>query len=182
MPTDAERHGQAATIELPSDTETVVRRAFAYPPELVFEMWTTPEHVRRWYGMREFIMSACEIDLRVGGRWRWAQTTYEGLEVAFSGEYREIVPPSRLVFTEEFEALPGSEYVVTMTFADDRCGGTLMTTHMQYQSREHRDGHLQSGMEEGTNTVYARLDEAMTELRPPQAPHPQDRTPDGRRT
>ncbi|WP_051163370.1 SRPBCC family protein [Nocardia brevicatena] len=166
---DMGRHGDA-TLALPSDAETVVTRVFAFPPELVFEMWTDPVHVPRWYGMREFIMSDCRIDLRVGGRWRWAQRNFDGDEIAFSGVYREIDRPNRLVFTEEFEALPGSEYVVTITFAPHGDGGTLLTTHMRYRSREHRDGHLQSGMEEGTNAIYAQLDELMAELSGPAAP------------
>jgi uncharacterized protein YndB with AHSA1/START domain len=157
-----------ATIELPSSLETVVTRRFRFPPSLVFEMWTNPVHVPRWYGMSSHIMSDCQIDLRVGGRWRWAQRNLDGDEVAFSGSYLEIDRPNRLVFTEEFEAMPGSEYIVTMTFArtDD---GTLLTTHMLYQSQEHRDGHLQSGMEEGTNAIYAQLDRVMDDETPPTA-------------
>ena len=150
-----------ATIVLPSDTETVVTRVFGYPPDLVFEMWTDPAHVPNWYGMRAYVMSDCQIELRVGGRWRWAQRTLDGDEIAFSGVYREIDPPHKLVFTEQFEALPNSEYLVTMTFAPHGGSGTLLTTHMRYQSREHRDGHLQSGMEVGTNAIYAQMDEAM---------------------
>jgi uncharacterized protein YndB with AHSA1/START domain len=151
-----------ATIELPSDTETTVTREFDFPPELVFDMWTDPLHVPHWYGMRAFIMSDCQIDLRVGGRWRWAQRDFEGREIAFAGVYREIDRPHLLAFTEQFEALPDSEYLVTMTFEAHGDGATFLTTHMLYQTREHRDGHLQSGMEEGTNAVYAQLDEAMT--------------------
>jgi uncharacterized protein YndB with AHSA1/START domain len=107
-------------------------------------------------------MSDCQIDLRVGGQWRWAQRDFEGREVAFAGVYREIDRPHLLAFTEQFEALPDSEYLVTMRFRVHGDGATLLTTHMGYQTREHRDGHLQSGMEEGTNAVYAQLDEAMT--------------------
>ena len=158
MPSD-----HTAAITLPSETETLVTRQFAFPPELLFEMWTDPAHVPNWYGMRAFIMSDCQIDLRVGGKWRWAQRDFEGREIAFSGVYREIERPRLLVFTEQFEALPDSEYVVTMRF-EERDGGTFLTTHMAYQSREHRDGHLQSGMEEGTTAVYEQLDEAMAAI------------------
>lgn len=165
MPDVNEHSG--ATILLPSDTETIVQRVFDFPPELVFEVWTDPVHVPRWYGMRECIMSDCRIDLRVGGHWRWAQRNFDGYEIAFSGVYREIDRPNRLVFTEEYEALPGSEYLVTMTFAAHGDGGTFLTTHMQYSSREHRDGHLHSGMEAGTNAIYAQMDALMAELPDP---------------
>jgi len=165
-----ERYEQGeATLVLPSDTETVVRRVFAFPPELVFEVWTDPRHVPRWYGMRDSIMSDCRIDLRVGGRWRWAQRNFHGEETAFSGVYLEIDRPNRLVFTEEYEALPGSEYLVTMTFAPHGDGGTSLTTHMRYRSREHRDGHLHSGMEAGTNAVYFQMDALMAELPDPRS-------------
>jgi uncharacterized protein YndB with AHSA1/START domain len=156
--------GHTAQVALPSDTEAVLTRAFDFPPALVFEMWTKPEHVRRWYGMREYIMSACDIDLRVGGRWRWAQTTFDGDTIAFSGEYRDIATGARLVFTELFEALPDRDYLVTMTFAGTPAGATVLTTHMQYQTREHRDGALQSGMADGTEVVYRRQEELMAGL------------------
>jgi uncharacterized protein YndB with AHSA1/START domain len=149
---------QPATLEHPSDCETLLTRMFDAPPHLVFDAWTKTEFVQRWYGMRDFKTTTCEIDLRVGGKWRWVQTMPDGGEVGFSGKYREIDRPHRLVFSEEFEAMPGTEYLVTLDFADQN-GKTKLTTHMLYKSQEHRDGHLQSGMEWGTNEVYARLDE-----------------------
>lgn len=158
MPDPHSPSGHHATVlELPSDRETVIRRMFDARPEQVFDAWTIPAQVRRWYGLAEFEMTVCEIDLRVGGRWRWVQEGPDGHEVAFSGVYRVIDRPHRLVFTEVFEAMPGTDFDVEMTFADV-AGRTLLTTQMTYQTREHRDGHLQSGMEPGTRAVHERLD------------------------
>ncbi|MGH2711054.1 MAG: SRPBCC family protein [Actinomycetota bacterium] len=152
----------AATITTPSDTETVITREFDAPRELVWESMTKPEHVRQWYGLRSLNMTVCEIDLRVGGKWRYVQSDGEN-EFAFSGEYREIDPPGRLVSTEEFEAMPGTGYVVTLTL-EERDGKTQMTSHLQYQSMEHRDGHIQSGMERGMNETFDRLDEHLQQM------------------
>ena len=96
-----------ATLTTPSDTEILVTRVFNAPAPLVFEAWTKPEHVKNWYGLRSMKTTVCDIDLRVGGAWRWVQETEDGTEVAFSGVYKEIDPPSRLVYTEGFEAMPG---------------------------------------------------------------------------
>jgi uncharacterized protein YndB with AHSA1/START domain len=150
-------------LELPSDRETLIRRTFRAPAELVFDAWTIPDQVRRWYGLAEFDMTVCEIDLRVGGHWRWVQASPDGYEVAFSGVYRHIDRPQRLTFTEVFEPMPGSDFDVEMTF-DEVDGHTTVTTVMTYQSREHRDGHLQSGMEDGTRAVHLRLDELFADL------------------
>ena len=150
----------AATISLPSDRETVIEREFDAPRALVWEALTKPEHVRRWYGLRAHRMTVCEIDLRPGGRWRYAQETADGQEFAFSGEYREIEPPARLVSTEGWEAMPGHEYVSTVTL-DEVDGRTKLRTHLVYQSQEDRDGHLQSGMEPGMNETFDRLAELL---------------------
>jgi uncharacterized protein YndB with AHSA1/START domain len=145
------------TVSLPSEIETVVTRRFAAPARHVFDAWTTEAFVREWYGYADFKMTVCDIDLVVGGRWRWVHEMPDGTEIAFSGVYREIVRPTRLVFSEVFEMMPGSDFEVTMTF-DETEGVTTLVTHMRYQSQEHRDGHLQSGMEAGTKQVHERLD------------------------
>ena len=153
-----------ATISLPSDRETLISRVFDAPAALVWDAITKPEHVRRWYGLRAMEMTVCEIDLRPGGKWRYAQTAPGGGdEFAFSGEYREIDAPNRLVSTEEFEAMPGTGYLVTVTLTEVD-GKTTLTSHLQYQKQEHRDGHLQSGMEVGMNETYQRLDELLTTM------------------
>jgi len=89
----------AATFTIPSDREIVSTRVFDVPRRLVFEAWTKPEHVKRWYGLRVLTMTVCEIDLRPGGAYRYVLRGPDGTDYAFSGVYREIVPPSRLVYT-----------------------------------------------------------------------------------
>jgi uncharacterized protein YndB with AHSA1/START domain len=153
----------AATITLPSDRELVIEREFDAPRRLVWKALTTPEHVRQWYGLRSMTMTDCQIDLRPGGRWRYAQSTPDGQEFAFSGEYREIVAPERIVSTEGWEAMPGHEYLSTLTL-DEVDGRTKLRTHLLYQSQEDRDGHIQSGMEGGMNETFDRLAELLPTL------------------
>ncbi len=154
----------AATLSMPSDTEIVITREFNAPRALVFEAMSRPEQLQRWWGPRRLTMSVCEVDLRVGGAWRFVVRDPEtGREDAFSGEYREIVPPDRVVFVERYEPIPGSDHVVTSTLTE-RDGKTTLRAHVQYASVEHRDGHLMSGMEPGLQESYQRLDEVLEEL------------------
>jgi uncharacterized protein YndB with AHSA1/START domain len=150
-----------ATITLPSDREIVISRDFDAPAQLVFDAHTKPELLQQWYGLRSATSTACEIDFRVGGRWRSAQT-FPGMddEVAFSGEFQEIDAPVRYVYTEMFEAQPGPPAVVTMTFAE-RDGRTTVTSHSVFDSVEIRDLVLQSGMEHGANEMFSRLDDLL---------------------
>jgi uncharacterized protein YndB with AHSA1/START domain len=143
---------------MPSDRELVITRVFNAPRRLVFEALTKPEHVKRWYGPRRLTMTLCEIDLRPGGRWRYVLRDPDGNEHAFSGMYREIVPPERIVSTEGYEAMPGHDYLVTVTLAEQD-GATTLRSHLLYQSVEDRDGHLKSGMEPGMNETFDRLNE-----------------------
>ena len=145
-------------LTMPSEREVVITRDFAAPRKLVFEAVTRPEHVRHWYGPRELTIVSCEIDLRVGGTWRYVLRDPGGNEHGFSGMYREIVTPERLVTTEGYEAMPGHEYVATLTL-DEHDGKTTMTSRLLYQSVEDRDGHLNSGMEPGMRVTYDRLAE-----------------------
>jgi uncharacterized protein YndB with AHSA1/START domain len=157
-------HNAPAKLSLPSDTEIIITRDFNAPRALVFEAMSKPEHVKRWYGLRYMPMPVCEIDLRVGGTWRFVLRDPEsGIDHAFSGEYREIAPPDRIVFTERYEAIPGSDHVVTSTLTE-RDGKTTLTAHILYASKEHRDGHLASGMEHGMQETYDRLDELLATL------------------
>jgi uncharacterized protein YndB with AHSA1/START domain len=151
----------AATLTMPSDRELVITRVFDAPRRLVFEAMTEPEHVKRWYGPRRFTMTVCEIDLRPGGRWRYVLRDPEsGSEHGFSGVYREIVPPERIVSTEGYEALPGHDYLATVTLTEQD-GKTTLRSHLLYESVEDRDGHLQSGMEPGMNETFDRLNELL---------------------
>lgn len=150
-------------LSFPSERELVLTRTFNAPRARLFAAMTQPEHVRQWYGRRSDEMIVCEIDLRVGGHWRFAVRAEDGNEYAFSGEYREITPPERVVFTEEFETMPGTGYVVTSTFTEE-AGKTTLHSHILYQSQAHRDGHLGSGMEAGASETYDRLAEYLTAM------------------
>lgn len=145
------------SLSFPSDRETVITRVFDAPRQLVFDAWTKPEHVRQWYGPRYLTMTICEIDLRVGGKWRYVVQAPDGSEHAFSGTYLEIARPERLVSTEWYEAMPGTDYVVAASF-DEKDGKTTLTSRLLYQSKEHRDGHVASGMEAGMSESMERLD------------------------
>ncbi len=148
------------TISFPSDVEMLITRTFAAPCQLLFAAITKPEHVRNWYGPSSLTLVTCEIDLRVGGKWRYVLQAPDGSEHAFSGEYLELAPPERLVSTEWYEAIPGAEYVATVTLAEVG-GKTTLTNLLRYKSKEHRDGHVASGMEGGMRESYERLDEQL---------------------
>lgn len=143
-------------LTFPSERELVMVRRFRAPRALLFAAMTKPEHVRQWYGPAGHSMPVCEIDLRVNGRWRFVTHAPDGTEFAFSGVYREIDPPQRIVFTEGWEALPGHDYIVTATYAE-KDGITTLTSHLLFQSQADRDGLVASGMEAGANESYRRL-------------------------
>lgn len=152
------------TVTMPSDRELVITAVLNAPRDLVFEATTTPEHVKRWWGLRRTTMAVCEIDLRPGGAWRYVLRDNEtGREDAFSGVYREVVPPERMVYTEGWEGLPGHEYLVTATLTE-MDGKTTLTSRLQYKSVEDRDGHVQSGMEPGMRETYDRLGEHLATM------------------
>ncbi len=138
----------SAVVTLPTDREIQIERFFDAPPALVFEAWTTPEHVTRWWGVRQAPMVSCEIDLRVGGGWRYVSRLPDGTELGWHGTYREVERPDRLVSTEVFEGFPDAESLNTAVFAEHD-GGTALSITVLHQSRENRDGHLASGMETG---------------------------------
>lgn len=147
----------------PSARVTVMKRSFAAPRELVFAAMTQPEHVRQWYGLRSLKMTVCEIDLRPGGKWRFAQEAPDGSEFAFSGVYKEVDPPNRVAFTECYEAMPEHGYMVTGVY-EEHDGITTVTSTLVYQSPEDRDGHRDSGMESGANESYDRLEEYLASM------------------
>ena len=120
--------------------------------------WTTPEIVQRWWAGDRGEVTEAQIDLRIGGRWRWVMTANGGFEVAFSGEYREIDRPHRVVRTEVFELVPDVEAVSTMTF-EESDGVTTMKILSRYPSREYRDATIASGMEGGLQTSLNHLEE-----------------------
>lgn len=153
----------ATTFTLPADTEITMTREFDAPPALVFEAYTTPEHVRRWWAWADVEWLACEIDLRVGGTWRWVFRQADGNDVGFRGIYQEIDRPGRLVHTEIFELFPEEEALVSLTL-EGRDGRTLLTSTTRYSSQEVRDMVLQSGMEEGAAASFDRLAEVVASL------------------
>jgi uncharacterized protein YndB with AHSA1/START domain len=147
-----------------SEQELRITRLFDAPRQLVFETMTKPEHVKRWWGCLGdgYSVPVCEIDLRVGGSWRFVNRHPQG-EAAFYGEYREITLPSRLVFTEIFEQYPDSVSVVTAVFTEEG-GKTRLTATVRYPSREVRDAVLASGMARGAGISYDRLEDLVREL------------------
>ena len=148
----------------PSEQEIRLTRLFDAPRHFVFEAMTKPEHVKRWWGRlgEGYSVPVCEIDLRPGGRWRFVNRHPKG-EIAFYGEYQEVTPPSRLVFTEIFEQFPDSVSVVATDFTDEG-GKTRMTVTVRYPSREVRDTVLGSGMARGAGISYDRLEDLVAEL------------------
>ena len=151
-------------VTTPSDQQIRMTRLFDAPRSLVFDAMTKPEHVRRWWGClgEGYSVPVCEIDLRPGGGWRFVNRHPKG-EAAFHGEYREIAPPSRLVFTEIFEAFPDSVSVVTAEFTEEG-GKTRLTATVQYPSLDVRDAVIASGMARGAATSYDRLEDLVAEL------------------
>lgn len=134
------------------------------PRQLVFEAMTRPEHVKRWWGCLGdgYSVPVCEIDLRPGGRWRFVNRHPKG-EAAFHGEYREVTPPGRVVFTEIFEDFPDVESVVTAELSDEG-GKTRLTATVWYPSTEVRDMVMKSGMATGAGISYDRLEDLVAEL------------------
>ena len=153
-----------ATVTLPTDEQILITREFDAPKHLVYEAWTTPELVKRWWSGKRGEVTIAEIDLRVGGVWRYVMIANGGFEVAFHGEYREIVPNERIVSTEVYEGMPEGEAVNTLTFTEVD-GRTLLTVLVQHTCREHRDAHINSGMEDGMQEAMDLLEQVAVSLR-----------------
>ncbi len=156
-----------ATVTLPTDEQILITREFDAPKHLVYKAWTTPELVRRWWSGERGEMTTCEIDLRVGGGWRYVMLATGGFEVAFHGEYREIVPNERLVSTEVYEGIPDAEEnaaldTLTLTEVDGR---TTLTVLVEHPTKEGRDAHIDSGMEAGMQEAMDLLEEVAISLR-----------------
>ena len=147
----------SAVVTLPSDTEILITRKFDAPAELIFEVWTNPEHIRNWWGWERDEMTVCEFDLRVGGTWRFVTRNERAGEVAFNGECLEIDRPHRLVSTEVYEPYPDSAAVNTLTL-EEHDGVTTMTVLVRHQTKEARDAHIGSGMESGLQHSLDRVD------------------------
>jgi uncharacterized protein YndB with AHSA1/START domain len=155
-----------AVVTLPTDTQILITRDFDAPRHLVYQAWTKPELIRRWWSARRGAVTVADVDLRVGGKWRWVMVTDDGFEVAFHGEYRELAPNERIVCTEVYEGYPepDAEALNTMTFTA-RDGRTTLSILVQHKSQEHRDAHINSGMEAGMQDAMDLLEEAVIALR-----------------
>lgn len=160
----------AATLTLPSDTQILITREFDAPRHLVYRAWTTPDLVKRWWHANRGEVTVVEIDLRVGGKWRQVMVTPDGTEVAFHGEYREIVPDERIISTETYEGVPPEvseedATTVNVTTFDETDGRTTVTLLVQAPSRETRDAIIDSGMEAGLQDALDLLEEVARSLR-----------------
>ena len=152
-----------AVVTLQGDTDILMTREFNAPKHLVYKAWTTPELVKRWWSAKRGVVTTAEVDLRVGGKWRWVMMTDRGFEVAFHGEYREIIPNERLVFTEIFEGMPDAAAVTNLTFTEkDR--RTTLTILVQHEQKDHRDAHINSGMEAGMQDAMDLLEDVAISL------------------
>jgi uncharacterized protein YndB with AHSA1/START domain len=160
-----------AELTLPAEDQILVTREFEAPKHLVYKAWTTPELVARWWTAKRGRAKEMEIDLRVGGRWRYAMETEDGQEVAFHGEYREILPEERVVSTEVYEGAPvppeeaeANATLNTVTFAEQGDGLTLVTMLIQCPSPEVRDMIVASGMEDGLQDALDLLEGVARDL------------------
>jgi uncharacterized protein YndB with AHSA1/START domain len=154
------------SIVTQGDREIVMTRVFNAPRRLVFDAWTKPELLKRWLGVRAgWTFAVCEVDLRVGGAYRWVwRNEAKGLEMGVGGVYREIVKPDRIVSTEKFdEAWYAGESLITLVLTE-RDGQTTATTTLLYESREIRDGVFQSPMKTGVAESYDMLEAALPEM------------------
>lgn len=142
-------------VSLPNDHEIVLTRVFKAPRQLVYDAFTRPEILRRWFGPRGWDLVTCEVDLRVGGSFRFVFRTPESRNLGMGGSYRELSPPARSVHTEAFDDFPG-EALVTSVLAE-RDGKTTLTATIRYPSREARDAVIASGMEHGAAESYDKL-------------------------
>ena len=164
MIANSTRSDQSFEVSTPSATEVRMTRIFDAPRELVFEAMTKPEHVREWWGRlgEGYSVPVCEIDLRVGGKWRFVNRHPKG-EAAFYGEYREIALPDRLVFTEIFADFPDAVSVVTAVFTEVE-KKTRMVVTVDYGTQEVRDIVLGTGMAKGAAISYDRLNDLVRKL------------------
>lgn len=144
----------------PSDRELLMTRAFDAPRELVFDAWTSPQHLPRWLlGPSGWTMPVCEVDLRPGGAWRFVWRRTDGNEMGMTGEYREVLRPERLVFTERWGG-DWPETLNTLVLVEER-GRTTMALTVLYPSKDARDAAIKTGMKDGVSVSFDRLAEIL---------------------
>lgn len=158
-------HKSNTAVALPTDREILLTRVFNAPRALVFEAWTKPELVSRWWGPGGFTLPVCEIDLRPGGSYRFVMRGPNGREFLIKGVYREVVPPERIVYTDRFdmEGMPSFEGVMTLTFTEGG-GKTTLTLRALYDNKDHRDTMLKMQMAEGFGETFDRLDQVLATM------------------
>ena len=150
----------ATKFSQPSDLEIVMERVFDAPRELVWKAYTDPKLVAQWWGQRQSTTVVDKMEVKPGGAWRYVEREAGGAEYGFKGEYREVKPPERLVYTFEFEPMPGHIIVDTITF-EAQGGQTKVTARSRFDTVEDLQGMLQSGMEGGANESWDRLEELL---------------------
>ena len=153
----------STVVTVPTDTQIQITRDFNAARHLVYKAWTTPELIKRWWSGDRGEVTIADVDLRVGGKWRYVMVANGGFEVAFHGVYREIVPNERIVWTEVFEAMPDGESLNTVTFSEAD-GRTTLTLVMQMASKEERDAVISSGMEHGVREQMEHLEKIAQSL------------------
>lgn len=153
------RNTGTLAVTLPSDREILMTRVFDAPRRLVYDAFTKPELIARWLGPRGFTLPVCEVDLRVGGTYRYVSEAPDGSRLGWGGTFREIVPLERIVHTESFDDYPGEALVTTVW--TEQGGRTVMNLTMAFESKEIRDMVVSSGMEHGAAESYDRLSELL---------------------
>lgn len=151
------------TVTLPSDLEITLTRSFDAPRTLVFKAMSDPALIPKWWGPHGGTTIVDKMDVRAGGEWRFRQTMSNGKWTSFYGVYREVLPPDRLVFTFEWEGMPGHVSVQTVTL-EERGGQTMMTGTLRFDSVADRDGMLRNGMEKGAVETWDRFAAMLAEL------------------
>jgi len=155
-----------AKVTLPADRQILITREFNAPKHLVWRAHTAPELIKRWWSGEKGTVTSAQVDLRVGGRWRYVMEANGGFEVAFRGEYREIAAPDRLVNTEIFEGIPDPDdhaALVTVTLTE-KDGRTYLEMLNEYRDRADRDAVIQSGMESGMQESMDALEKVAVSL------------------
>ncbi|HEX5402639.1 MAG TPA: SRPBCC family protein [Pseudonocardiaceae bacterium] len=146
------------------DTQILITREFAAPKHLVYRTWTTPDLIRRWWAGKRGHVTVAEVDLRVGGAWRYAMEANAGFEVGFHGEFQEIVPDERIVFTETYEGMPDAGHTVNTLTLTEKDGRTTFTLLVDHPNQATRDMHINSGMEGGMQEGMDILEQLAVEL------------------
>lgn len=157
------RSNRALTLAVTSDREIVLTRTFDAPRALVFKTMTDPALIPKWWGPHGYTTVVDKMDVRAGGEWRFVHIMPDGRQTAFHGAYREIAPPERLVYTFEWEGLPGHVSTETIVF-EEQGGRTTLTNTVRFDSVEDRDGTLNSGMQKGAAETLDRLAAVLDDL------------------